>query len=150
MRFGDRLLSKVRVFSDLTAVKSEEGDTARTKIRKGNLLGKPVPQECLVAAYMALVRNPTNLPWEIACEQLNAIPWSITDENLENVWQYVLWTGGVKGRIITKNRVISSRLIAYMAGEKLNDDQLGALLDVYRDLFPEAQRPDKLPDRVSS
>ena len=145
----DRLLSKITVFSDLTTTKSEEGDDARIKIRKDNLLGKPVPQECLVSAYMALVSAPTNLPWETACERLNAIPWAITNENVENIWQYVLWTGGVKGKIITKNRGISSRLIAYMAGEKLNDDELGKLLDDYRNLFPEAQHLDKhLPDRI--
>ena len=100
---------------------------------------------------MALVSAPTNLPWETACERLNSIPWAITNENVENIWQYVLWTGGVKGKIITKNRGISSRLIAYMAGEKLNDDELGKLLDDYRNLFPEAQRIDKhLPARIPS
>ncbi len=139
-RVWDRLLSKIDVFRDATLNKLEDGDEKRREIRKENLLGKPVPQECLVSAYMSLTNPPTNMQWEETCQRLNALPWSITEENMSNVWQNVLWTGGTDGRIITKNRVISSRLVSYMAGEALNDSERQALLDEYLSLFPEDQR----------
>lgn len=141
----DRLLSNIDVFQDAMRNKSEDGDDKRREIRKENLLGKPVPQECLVSAYMALTGPPTRMPWEEACRRLNALPWAITPENMSRVWQNVLWTGGVdrKGKIITKNRPISGRLIAYMAGETLTDEQRKALLDDYLDLFDEEQRENK-------
>lgn len=144
-RVWDRLLSNIDVFRDATLNKSEDGDDKRREIRKENLLGKPVPQECLVSAYMALTGTPTRMPWEEACHHLNALPWAITSENMSNVWQGVLWSGAVdrKGKIITKNRLIASRLIAYMAGETLTDEQRKALLDKYLDLFPDDQIENK-------
>ena len=144
-----RLLSKIEVFADATADRSEHGDAGRRDIRSKNLLGKPVPQECLVWAYLALTEGSTKMPWENACERLNALPWEITPENMGNVWQGFLWSGGTDGKIVTKNRAISARLIAYMAGEKLSEDQEQQLLEDYRALFPETVRADKvLPSRV--
>ena len=138
-----RLLDKIEVFHDATRDKSEDGDSKRRNIRKENLLGKPVPQECLVSAYMSLIGSPTNMRWEDACRRLNALPWEITPENVSNVWQNVLWSGGTDGKIITKNRAISSRLMSYMAGEVLSIEQLQALNDDYQALFPESQRVGK-------
>ena len=144
-----RLLKKIVVFSDATADRPEEGDNLRREIRRTNLLGKPVPQECLVSAYLSLVGSPTKMNWEIACRRLNAIPWEINPKNLAEVWQNVLWVGGTEGKILTKNRLITSRIIAYMAGEELTEDQEVGLLEEYRKLFPEDQRPTKeLPPRV--
>lgn len=146
-----RLLSKIEVFADATADRSEQGDAGRTEIRRSNLLGKPVPQECLVLAYLALTEGGTKMPWQEACQRLNAVPWAITPENIGGVWQGVLWSGGTrKGRILTKNRQISSRLIAYMAGEILTQDAENQLLTDYKELFPETERDDKsLPPRVT-
>ncbi len=144
-----RLLKKIDIFSDATADRSEEGDAKRREIRKVNLLGKPVPQECLVSAYLSLVGNPTGMDWEMACRRLNALPWEINPKNVSEVWQNVLWVGGTEGKIITKNRAITSRIIAYMAGEKLTEEQELGLLEEYRRLFPEEQRPTKeLPPRI--
>lgn len=144
-RVWERLLSNIDVFRDATLNKSEDGDDKRREIRKENLLGKPVPQECLVSAYMALTGIPTRMPWEEACHRLNALPWAITPENMSSIWQNVLWIGPAdrKGKIITKNRLIASRLMAYMAGETLTDEQRKALLDEYLDLFPDDQRENK-------
>lgn len=144
-----RLLKKVDIFSDATADRSEEGDSKRMETRKTNLLGKPVPQECLVSAYLSLVGNPTRMDWDTACRHLNAVPWEIDEKNVGEVWQNVLWFGGTDGKIITKNRQISSRIIAYMAGEQLTGEQEATLLHDYRTLFPEGQRAAKeLPPRV--
>ena len=129
--------------------RSEDGDDGRRKIRSSNLLGKPVAQECLVAAYIALTEGATKMPWKDACERLNALPWAITPENVGDVWQGALWSGGTDGKIITKNRAISARLVAYMAGEELSEGQEEQLLETYRALFPETVRSDKvLPPRV--
>lgn len=144
-----RLLSKVTVFADATADRSEEGDAGRIAIRGTNLLGKPVPQECLVWAYLALTEGATQMPWQDACERLNALPWEVTPESVGDVWQGILWSGGTDGKIITKNRAISARVIAYMAGEVLNQDQEQQLLKDYQALFPETVRDDKpLPPKV--
>ena len=56
-RVWDRLLSNIDVFRDATLNKSEDGDAKRREIRKENLLGKPVPQECLVSAYIGADRD---------------------------------------------------------------------------------------------
>ena len=144
-----RLRSGIKVFAEATADRAEQGDDGRREIRRSNLLGKPVPQECLVSAYLALTEGATKMPWKDACERLNALPWAITPENVGGIWQGVLWSGGVDGKIITKNRSISARLIAYVAGEELNEDQEQQLLKDYRALFPENVRSDKvLPSRV--
>ncbi|MYK61559.1 MAG: DGQHR domain-containing protein, partial [Chloroflexi bacterium] len=78
----NRLLAEVEVFRDATGDRSEQGDARRIEIRRQNLLGKPVPQECLVSAYLALTAKPTQMPWKDACERLNALPWEITEENV--------------------------------------------------------------------
>lgn len=139
-----RLRSEIEVFAEATADRSEDGDVGRREIRSSNLLGKPVPQECLVWAYLALTEGATKMPWKDACQRLNALPWAITPENVGGVWQGVLWAGGADGKIITKNRAISARLIAYMAGEELNADAEQQLLEDYRALFPENVRADKV------
>lgn len=147
----NRLLAEIEVFRDATGDRSEQGDARRIEIRRNNLLGKPVPQECLVSAFLALTEGTTKMPWKDACENLNALPWEMTEQNVGGVWQRVLWSGGTDGKIITKNRLISSRIVTYMAGEILTSDGEEALLKDYRSLFPEAERANKaLPQRISS
>ena len=71
---------------------------------------------------MNLTELPTKMSPEEACERLNAIPWLITNENIEKVWVNVLWIGGEKeGKILTKtdNRKLAASIIGYMAGEQL-------------------------------
>ena len=136
------LLEGIEVFADALSDKEETGDDKRREIRKTNLLGKPVGQECLVRAFLRLTGAPSNMGDEKACEKLNALPWSITEENLK-VWQGILWTGGVDGKIITKNRTLATNIIAYLAGEKISDERKAELLEEYRGLFPEAERVGK-------
>ncbi len=136
------LLENIEVFADALSDKEETGDDKRREIREANLLGKPVTQECLVRAFIRLIGDPSNMGSEKACEKLNALPWNITEENLE-IWQGVLWVGGVGGKIITRNRKLTTDIIAYLAGEKLTDDGKAELLEKYRELFPEAERVGK-------
>ena len=136
------LLEGIEVFVDALSDKDETGNDKRREIRRTNLLGKPVGQECLVRAFLRLTGAPSNMGEEKACQQLNALPWGITEENLK-VWQSVLWAGGVDGKIITKNRTLATDLIAYLAGEKITTERKEELLKEYRGLFPEAERTGK-------
>ena len=139
----DTLLERIDVFALAISDKSEDGDAKRIDIRAESLLGKPVAQECLVRAYMWLTEFPTSMGPDEACSALNGLPWAITAENLEGIWQNVLWSGGTDGRIITKNRLVATKIICHMAGGKLDDEAKEQLLEEYRALFPESQRVDK-------
>ena len=143
------LLENIDVFADALSDIEKTGDDKRREIRESNLLGRPVGQECLVRAFVRLTNPPNNMSEEDAYNRLNHLPWEINDENLEAVWDRVLWTGGTDGRIITKetNRKLAIRIIAYLAGEKLDDDQKAELLEEYRKQFPAAERESKqLPE----
>ena len=143
----EKLLDGIDVFADALGDKEETGDKNRREIRKANLLGKPVAQECLVKAFLRLTGAPTNMGYQEANERLNALPWGITEENVARVWQNVLWTGGVDGRIITKNRNLATNIITYLAGERLTEEKERELLEDYRRQFPESEREDmKLPE----
>ena len=144
----EALLEGIDVFADALGDKEETGDEKRREIRKANLLGKPVGQECLVRAFVKLTGPNTNMSYQEACKKLNDLPWGITEENIAQVWQNVLWTGGASdGRIITKNRNLAMGIIAYLAGERLTEEQEGELLEDYRRQFPESKREDmKLPE----
>lgn len=134
------------VFADALSDATATGDDKRREIRESNLLGKPVAQECLVRAFVRLTNPPTNLTADKACRRLNNLPWEITPESL-SVWDRVLWSGGADGKIITKNRNLTTDLIAYMAGEKIEASRKEELLDEYRRQFPEAERASKqLPE----
>lgn len=144
-----QLLEGIEVFDNALSEIENMGDEKRCEIRESNLLGKPVGQECLVRTFVRLTTPPTNLSVEDACNRLNNLPWEITNDNLEAVWDRVLWTGGTDGKIITKNanRNLATNIIAYLAGERLNDDKKTELLEDYRKQFPESEREDKqLPE----
>ena len=142
------MLDQIDVFADALSDREETGDDKRREIRKEYLLGKPVAQECLVGAFLCLTGAPTNMSDLEACEKLNALPWGINEENIKKVWREILWRGGVSdGRIITKNRKLATGIIAYLAGEKITEEQKHELLEEYRKQFPEAEREEKeLPE----
>ena len=140
------LLENIEVFADALSDVENTGDDKRRELRQHSLLGKPVAQECLVRAFVRLTNLPTNLSEMEACAYLNRLPWAITNENLK-VWDRVLWSGGTDGRIITKNRNLTTALIAYLAGQRLNDEQKASLLEDYRTQFPESERESRqLPE----
>lgn len=140
------LLDRIEVFADALSDPSEAGDDKRREIRRTNLLGKPVVQECLVRAFMRLTGPPTNMSADNACAALNGLSWDISESGIK-LWENVLWTGGVDGKIITKNRLLATAIIAYCAGEQISNDAKSTLLDDYKNQFPEQDRADKtLPD----
>ena len=142
------VIDGIEVFADALADRSESGDEKRREIRIANLLGKPVVQECVIRAFIRLTGPPTNMVAEDACKKLNRLPWSISEENLQSVWQRVLWSGGVDGKVVTKNRRLATELIAYLAGERLSEDAIDELREDYRAQFPEDERSGRdLPER---
>ena len=143
------ILDKIDVFSDALNDQEESGDSRRQEIRKTNLLGKPVVQECLIKAFLSLTNNEKDgLSDEDACERLNALPWNITEENTE-IWDRVLWIGGMSGRIITKNRELTTNFMLYFAGSDFYESKPGLLKDVYLKQFPDSERSSKnLPSRT--
>jgi len=145
----EQLLENIEVFRDALGDTESKSDDKRRKIRDSNLLGKPVAQECLVRAFVRLVNPPTNLSMDEACNNLNRLPWAITEENLK-VWDRVLWTGGTDGRIITKNRNLSTDLVAYLAEEKLSKKNKTELLERYRVQFPDTEREGRQLPRISA
>ncbi|MDD9811866.1 MAG: DGQHR domain-containing protein [Gammaproteobacteria bacterium] len=135
------LLDNIELFSDALSDKDESGNEKRCEIREGYLLGKPVPQVCLVKAFVKLTNLETNkFSPQQAAKKLNAIPWN-KDE--------LLWDGlflkGEKKTILTKNAKLVTDIICYMCGEKLSDEEKKALLDRYRDALPEGAKPKQLP-----
>lgn len=148
-RVWSALLKGMSLFVDALGDKSVHGDSKRKEIRKDFLLGKPLPQVCLVRAYVRLTKGrpgkpETKLSPQEAIAKLNRIPW----DNENRIWQNVLWSGQ---RILTtkKNADMAADLIAYMAGEKLTGDERGYLLERYRDFYhPDDQPQVKLPPRV--
>ena len=148
-RVWSALLKGISLFVDALSDKSVHGDSKRKEIRKDFLLGKPLPQVCLVRAYVQLTKGrpgkpETKLSSREAIAKLNRIPW----DNGNRIWQNVLWSGR---QILTtrKNANMATDLIAYMAGEKLTSDERGYLLERYRDFYhPDDQPQVKLPPRV--
>ena len=144
----DILLSNIDVFSRALQDKEESGDKNRIELHEDSLLARPVAQECLFRAFLDLTVSPTNFSDTDATKKLNALPWTLTDESVESVWQNVLWTGSAEnGRMITKNRNLASHLIFYLAGGRWNDNEEKQkdLLLKYQEQFTERERPTALP-----
>ncbi len=140
------LIKEIEVFADALSDHEESGDQKRRDIRKANLLGKPVTQECLVHAFICLTDQNTNMTYEEACRKLNSLPWSINEKDLR-VWDRILWSGGTDGKIITKKRRLTTDIITYLAGKQFTPDAKNALQDEYLKQFPESERKGKtLPE----
>ena len=140
------LTENITLFVDALDDRTESGNEKRREIRRDFLLGKPIPQACLVKAFVVLTSPPTNMTHSEACERLNKLPWGITNDDIK-VWDRVLWSGG---KILAKsNKVaLATDLVAYMAGEKLDEDGKAALLKRYQAEFPEEERKGKKLPKV--
>ena len=140
------LLSRIDIFREATENPGEDGDDKRKEIRGKSLLGRPVTQECLFRAFLRLTKSPTNLSNDEAADKLNQLPWDATRDNVEKIWQNVLWSGDEKtGRMITKNRKLTSDLIFYLADGRMDGEEKQELLKKYQEQFTETDRPKELP-----
>ena len=145
----ETILEDIEVYADMLHDKEKSGDDKRRDIRRTNLLGRPVTQECLVRAFVRLRGAPSNMKPQTICKRLNKLPWEINENNVK-IWQRILWNGGTDGNIQTKkrNRNLTTDLISYMVGEKLSEEQIKRLLTDCREEFPEGERKDwKLPEQ---
>ena len=105
-----------------------------------------VTQECLFRAFLELTVSPTNFSYTDATKNLNALPWTLTEPNVERVWKNVLWWGSAEdGRMITKNRNLASDLIFYLAGGRMDNERKDEVLLKYQEQFTERERPTALP-----
>ena len=144
MNFWKKITQDIEIFHSALLDKGPNGDRVRREIRKVNLLGKPVVQQVLVKAYFRLTASGQGLNHNKACRALNKIHWQISDEV---DWQSVFLTKA--GNMITKFAPLATRVIAYMAGEKLDAASKKKLLTDYRNLFKAAERNDiQLPQTV--
>ena len=140
------LLEKIVLFADALSDRSEDGDEKRREIRRDFLLGKPIPQACLVKAFVHLTIPPTNMTPAEACGKLNKLPWGITNDDIK-VWDRVLWSGG---KILAKSSkaALATDLIVYMAGGVFSAEEKAALLVRYQAEFPEEERVGKQLPKV--
>lgn len=141
-----KLVDGIEHYKIALADKSEDGDDNRRELRgEGrSLLARPVAQECLFRAFLKLTGSPTNYSENDAIARLNTIPWDITRESSEQIWQNILWSGGVEdGKMVTKYRALATDIIYHLAGGKLENP--GDVLDQYSALFSDEQKPKNLP-----
>jgi len=139
------LLHKVELFSDMLTDKTEKGDDKRREIRENYLLGKPIPQKCLVCAYLALTQPEDDvapMSPDQAVKNLNMIPWRQDHER----WDGLLMQGT---KLLDKHAPLAAKIIAYWAGAQLSTSELQELEEKYVKLFPkEIQEKKKLPEPV--
>lgn len=127
------LVANIDLFDNALTDKEESGDEKRREIRGDYLLGKPVPQACLVKAFARLTAPDTNFTYQQAAEKLNSVNW------LKDVshWDRLFISGG---KIITKNKKLVTDILYYCADGNLDQQKQQELLDKFRDLFPEDKK----------
>ena len=130
------LVENIDRFSNMLVDKDESGNDKRREIRQDYLLGKPVPQFCLVDAFARLTAPETNLSYESAATKLNSVDWSKTAAE----WDRVFMSGG---KLLTKNKRLVADLLYYRAGGKMSEEKKSELLKKYREQFPENERDTK-------
>lgn len=133
------LAKSINLFADCLRDKKESGDAKRMEIRKDYLLGKPMPQVCLVSAFARLTNLPQGqgrLPEEAAAKKLNAIDWRKESE----LWDRVLISGT---RIFHNRKPLIINLLCYLAGEPLDSKKKATLLAKYRECFSDEERKGK-------
>jgi len=130
------LVENINLFSNALEDKDEIGDAKRREIREDYLLGKPVPQVCLLDAFVRLTVPDTNLSHENAAKKLNAVDW----RKDAGEWDRLFMSGG---KLLTKNKKLVTEILYYRAGGKLEEEAKGELLGKYRALFPEDERDKK-------
>ena len=140
------LLKEINVFKEALQNRTEGGNKARIDIREWSLLGKPVPQQCIVEAFLKITRDK-KISKEEAVKRLNKIPWNIGNE----LWDSILWQGKKEtGKILTKGKKVAIDLVSYMCGATMTTAQESNLLVRYEALLsPDDKRREKLPSKLN-
>ncbi len=140
------LLKEIDEFKDALKNRTKAGDENRMQIREYSLLGKPVPQQCIVEAFLKIIRDK-KISKEEAVKRLNKIPWDIGNP----LWDSILWQGdGDTGKILTKGKKIAIDLVSYMCGATMTTAQESNLLARYEALLsPDDNRRGKLPNKLN-
>jgi len=139
----DFLLRNIDLFRSMLKDRTERGDDRRRQLRKDYILGKPIPQKCLVTAYIDLTQRRKIDPKK-AAENLNRIPWEQDDYR----WDGLLFRGK---KLLYKNAKLASKIISYWAGAKLSEEEIAALENQYKKLFPDdVQESMSLPKPIAS
>ena len=161
----EKLLKNVREFGELTADPEETGDEARRELRRENLLGKPVGQRVLVAAYLKLTKmkqisskeevpgrpelDEVIVPRTVgmneteAFERLNKINWGISHTN----WRGVLTREGNKVVTGTTAIALGADFVVYLAGGMPDKDEQEKLRK--RIVGEETDSSYQLPDPIA-
>ncbi len=141
------LLQGIEIWNDALHDRKVSGDMKRKDLRRQQLCLRPVPQQCILEAYVfvtLLAEHRIGLAQAI--KLLNAIPWD-TDSKL---WDRVLWAGG---KVQTKNAKLVTDLLKYMMlGDKYGEKATKDLLERYKQAFPPKMQIDpkfKLPVPVN-
>ena len=127
--FWKDITEKIDDWQKAIADPSSRGDDRRIEMRAESLLGLPLIQLALVQAYVRLVEN--GMARKKALLQLSKIDWSRPRKGASvPEWHSVCFTPA--GRITNKELPLTIRIIAYMAGEDLDQNSKKILLDDYQ------------------
>ena len=134
------LIENIEEFRLMLSDKTPTGDSKRRDIRRDYLLGKPIPQWCLVLAFSRLVASNAFSPKQ-ASDRLGKIDWR---QNAP-LWDLLLVAGK---RLLYKNKQLAVDIIYHVAGGRLDDERRAEVLREYQLCFPAGNRPKELPSKV--
>ncbi len=133
----EKLLDGFELWSIVLEDKHASGDGKRKELRRENLCLRPVPQLCIIQAYIFVtLLSEHKISGDEAIKRLNKIPWG-TDDPL---WDRVLWSSG---KVQTKNAKLVTELITYLLlGDNIGKRNKEKLLEKYKSVFPPKQQLD--------
>ena len=125
--FWKELCDKIDTFARSLHDVNVDGDDKRKEIRRSYVLGKPIAQFALAQAVVRMrSEDDTGARLSLAevCRRVNAVDWSVESP----LWQGVLMNGDrvLAGRSVAR---FAGRVVAYLLGEELSEDELAALSD---------------------
>ena len=125
--FWKHLCDKIDTFARALYDVNVDGDNKRKEIRSSYVLGKPIAQFALAQAVVRMRSEDdtgTRLSLAEVCKRVNAVDWSVESP----LWQGVLMNGDrvLAGRSVAR---FAGRVVAYLLGENLSEDELAALSD---------------------
>ena len=128
--FWKELCDKIDTFARALHDVNVDGDDKRKEIRRSYVLGKPIAQFALAQAVVRMrSEDDTGARLSLAevCRRVNAVDWSVESP----LWQGVLMNGDrvLAGRSVAR---FAGRVVAYLLGEELSEDELAALSEDFR------------------